>query len=135
MTDKTPPCQRPENDPDDWFIGRDGKQYSDDDFLTEDEIRGISKAVLPIDGETSEQHRDRVDLAISTAEAGRKRAALQRRRHAREKCHDCYFRTNCLQRAIDEDQQHGTWGGYFEEQIRELRKKIAQRRRARRPAE
>lgn len=36
------PCSDPANDPDDWFIGRDGRQYSEDQ-LTEEEFE-VAKA-------------------------------------------------------------------------------------------
>jgi hypothetical protein len=126
------PCSDPQNSPNDWFISRDGKQYPDDDFLSESEIRGISKSVLPIEGETAEDHRDRVEAALTVASAERRRTSLIARRHARDKCHtECYFRTACLGRALDEHQDHGTWGGYYEEELRELRKAIASRRKKR----
>ena len=131
MTYQTP-CNSPENNSDDWFISRDGKQYPDDDFLTEDEVRGITKSVLAVDGETAEEHRDRVDTALAVASGERKRRSLISRRQARDKCHtDCYFRTQCLGRALDEHQDHGTWGGYFEEELREVRKEIARRKKNR----
>lgn len=132
MTYQTP-CHSPENDPEDWFISKDGKQYADDDFLSEAEVRGITKAVLDITGETAEEHRDRVDSAIRAAESDRKRRALQRRRHAKEACHnDCYFRTTCLGLALEPNSPatHGTWGGYYEEELKEIRSE--QRKRARR---
>lgn len=132
MTYQTP-CSSPENDPNDWFISKDGKQYVDDDFLTEAEVAGLTRSVLPIEGETAEQHRDRVDLTIRVAESDRKRRALASRRHAKEACHGCYFRTACLDRALTEVQGHGTWGGYYEEELKEIRRE--QGRRARRRAQ
>lgn len=123
------PCAAPGNNPDDWFISRDGKQYPDDDFLTDAEISGIKKAVLRIEGETSDQHRDRVDKAIAVAEADRKRKALQRRRHAKEDCMSCYSRIECRDKALAPitPATHGTWGGYFEEELRSLRVEIVRR--------
>lgn len=123
------PCNDPEKNPDDWFISRDGKQYPDDEFLTEDEIRGITKSVLPIQGETPEEHRDRVDRALNHAESERKRRALAARRHAKEDCFGCPIRTQCLGRALEEEQAHGTWGGYYEEELREIRREISRRKR------
>lgn len=127
------PCQEPDNDPDDWFIGRDGKQYPDDDFLTEDEVRRISKTVLAKSGETAEEHRDRVDAALAAAERDRRRKALARRRHAKEECFGCPFRSGCLEKALEENTPatHGTWGGYFEEELRTIRLEIARRKRKR----
>jgi len=131
MTYQTP-CSSPDNDPNHWFISRDGKQYPDDDFLTEEEVRGIVKSVLPIEGESDEDHLLRADAALSVATAERRRRALSLRRKAKDKCHtDCYFRTACLDRALSEHQDHGTWGGYFEEELREIRKEIARRKKNR----
>ena len=128
MTYQTPCAES--NSPDDWFISRDGKQYPDEDFLTDEDVRLISLSVLIKPGETPEDHRDRVDRAVRAAEADRKRQALQRRRHAREACHECYFRSQCLDRALSRGLEHGTWGGYFEEQLRDIQSEIARRRRA-----
>jgi hypothetical protein len=126
------PCSSPDTDSNDWFISRDGKQYPDDDFLSEGEISGLTKSVLPIEGETAEEHRDRVDAALAVASGERRRLALISRRQAKDKCHtDCYFRTQCLTRALDEGQDHGTWGGYYEEELREIRKEIARRKKSR----
>lgn len=129
------PCSASGIDPDDWFIGRDGKQYPDDEFLTEAERRGISRSVLPIGGETAEAHQERVDRALRAAEADRRRAALQRRRKAREACYSCPLRGECLDQALREEQNHGTWGGYYEEELREIRREISRRKRARRSPE
>lgn len=137
MTVQKTPC---ETSPEDWFIQKDGKQYRDDDFLTDAEVRGLTRSVLRIDGETAEEHRDRVDRAIATAEADRKRAALQRRRHAREACHlECPLRLQCLGLGMmPENLEHGIWGGYYAEerqQIEEVRlARIAERQEASSPS-
>lgn len=125
------PCASPENDPNDWFISKDGKQYADDEFLSQEDRDRIAKTVLAKPGEDAVEHETRVDAAIRQAEATRKRAALARRRHAKEACHDCYFRTACLDRALSEEQYHGTWGGYYEEELREIRREISRRKRRR----
>lgn len=122
MTYQTP-CQT--GNPDDWFIGRDGKQYPDDDLISEAELRGLKRAVLPIEGETEEQHRDRVDSSIQALENERRRQGMIRRRKARDACYDCYLRLQCLDRALDGNESHGTWGGYTEEQLRAIRKEKA----------
>lgn len=128
MTDQKP-CSSPDNDPEDWFISRDGKQYPDDEFLTDAERQGIARSVLQIMGESAEGHQRRVDRAITHVEAERRRRALQRRRQAREKCYSqCKVRTDCLEKALKGDHVHGTWGGYLEEELRELRKEIARRK-------
>lgn len=126
----SPPCNRPEKNPDDWFLSKDGKQYPDEDFLTDAEVRGLAASVLRIEGETYEEHQARVDRALRAARADRRRKALRRRRDAKAACQTCYFRTDCLDKAIDEQIPHGTWGGYYEEELRELREAIEQRRNA-----
>lgn len=128
MTYQTP-CSSPQNDPNDWFISRDGKQYADDEFLTEDEAARVRRSVLRKPGESEYDHETRVDAALRQAESARKRKAIQKRRHAKEACFDCYFRTSCLDRALDEEQTHGTWGGYYEEELRQIRSERARRRR------
>jgi hypothetical protein len=129
MTYQTP-CSS--NNPDDWYISRDGKQFPDDDFLTETEVQGIIRSVLRIEGETDEEHLARSDAALSNAAAERRRLALIRRRQARALCHtDCNLRTACLGRALEKNEDHGTWGGYFEEELREIRREIARRKRNR----
>ena len=128
MTDIRLPCR--EGDPDDWYIGRDGKQYPDEDLLDDDARREILEEANRRDL-SGEERVTFIEKAEDRAEADAKRAALQRRRHAKEACHDCLFRTRCLQQAIDNDETHGTWGGYYEEEIREIRREISKRRRAR----
>lgn len=129
MTDELRlPCQESET-PDDWFISRDGKQYTDEELLT-DEDRYMAWSSIE-NAERRELTTEEKDRAIDRAEAEVKRINLQRRRHAREACHDCLFRTRCLDRALREGIEHGTWGGYFEEQIREIRREISRRRRGR----
>lgn len=130
MSELRLPCRESET-PDDWFIGRDGKQYSDEDLLT-DEVR---LSVLVEANERGLEGSERVEFierAEDRAEADAKTAALQRRRHAMEACHtDCLFRTRCLDMALDGDLRHGTWGGYYEEQIAEIRDERDRRRLAR----
>lgn len=132
MTYQSPSCKSPDADPDDWFISRDGKQYPDEDFLTEAEVRGISKSVLAIGGETAEEHQARVDSALNAAGSERKRQRLIARRRAKERCYECPLRLECLNRALDNGYEHGTWGGYYEEELREIRKEIARRKRNKR---
>lgn len=130
MTDLRLPCR--EGNPDDWFIGRDGKQYPDEDLLDDDARLAILEDVND-QGLTGDARVQAIERAEDRAEADAKTKALQQRRHAKEACHDCLFRTRCLQIAIDGDIQHGTFGGYYEEEIREIRREISRRKRARRP--
>lgn len=112
------PCQDPANDPEDWFISRDGKQYPDDDLL--DEETRLKIATLDEDEQAK---------VTEAAEAEALKASLRRRRHARDKCYtECLLRTACLNQALETGVEHGTWGGYHEEQLRELRRAIERRR-------
>jgi hypothetical protein len=128
MTDLRLPCK--EGDSDDWFIDRHGKQYADDELVSPDEIAAHLAERDP-DGELSAEDRDRLVDGLESAARSR---ALQRRRQARQACHtDCLIRTQCLGLAIEDEMQHGTWGGYYEEEIRQIRLEITRRRnRARR---
>lgn len=129
------PCEQPENDADDWFIEKDGKQYPDDELLTQDQRDAIADEIMAkaaTDGElTIEQARDAADEAIEAAEEEAVKDALTRRRHARDKCHvDCYFRLQCLGLALaDNAPTHGTWGGYYQEELRRIRSLRDQRTR------
>ena len=125
------PCADRKNDPNDWFIRPDGKQYTDDEFLTEDERRGVSRSVLPIGGETAEDHEARVKRAINAAIGNRRRAALARRRAAQSLCRTCPIMIECMTRALDDNETHGTWGGLLEEELAETRREQARRRRRR----
>ena len=125
------PCNSPDADPQDWFIRSDGKQYSFDQFLTDAEKAGVARSVLPIGGETFEEHEARVKSATKAAESNRRRAALTRRRKAKEACFTCPIQDSCLGQALDRGETHGTWGGYLEEELAEIRREQARRRRRR----
>ena len=116
-----PPCRRPENNPEDWFIGRDGKQYSDDELIgVEARARAAGKALEAApDGLTVTQYLAIANKAIHAAEAEAKRLSLVRRRKARQACHvDCILRLHCLDAGLEVP--YGTWGGYFEEERAEI---------------
>jgi hypothetical protein len=115
------PCQNPENNPDDWFIGRDGKQYPDDDLLTEAGVEDIFTEVRSRITPEEDGYVEEADKAIARAEAQAKREALIARRKARAACYECYFRGRCLDIALDNVETHGTWGGYYEEELRQIR--------------
>lgn len=114
------PCADPENDPNDWFITLHGKQYNDEVFVTESEKLRMAKTVLWRAGEPVAEHQDRVDRAVAALERERRRKALQKRRHAREKCRQCPIRQECLDTALEKQIEHGTWGGLFEEERRRI---------------
>lgn len=132
MTDEIRlPC-REEGEPDDWFIRHDGRQYAGDEYLTQEERDRISDEVMAVAAEddilTVEEARDAADRAIDRAEEAAKTALLRRRRRARQACYDCLLRTRCLDLAIKGDERHGTWGGYYEEEIKQIRDLIEERR-------
>lgn len=126
MSDLRLPCR--EGDHDDWFISRDGKQYPSDDLLDDDDRLLILEEANRLEL-TGEARVEFIEKATDRAESDAKRAALRRRRHAKEDCGGCLFRTRCLAMAIEGDFQHGTWGGYYEEEIREIRREITRRKR------
>lgn len=123
MTYQTP-CRQPENDSNDWFLSKDGKQYPDEPL-----IENLESFVADAIANGDERPEEKI---IATATQDALKDALRRRRHAREKCHECYFRMDCLDKALRGDEMHGTWGGYYEEELREIRKEIARRKRVRR---
>lgn len=119
----TQPCADPSNNPNDWFISKDGKQYSDEDLTTEEEVRLMLKDAEEV-GLTVTW-----DAAWDQLEALGKRDALTRRRHAKDKCFtECYFRLQCLDRALRDQPAHGTWGGYDEDELQVLYEKLNARR-------
>lgn len=125
MSDLRLPCQ--EGDPEDWFISKDGKQYPSDELLDDDDLIAILEAANE-QGLTGEERVNFIEKATDRAEADAKRGALQKRRHAKEACQSCLFRTRCLDKVLEGDFQHGTWGGYYEEEIREIRREIRRRK-------
>lgn len=120
------PCERPENDPQDWFIEKDGKQYPFDDLITDDDVADYLERVdPPVDQVSIKDIRE-----ILEAEAVKD--ALVRRRHAKDKCHvECYFRLQCLEMALDQHERYGTWGGYYAEELRAIRRTRDARQRRR----
>lgn len=126
------PCADRKNDPQDWFIRADGKQYPFDDLLTQPERRGISRSVLPIGGETAEEHEVRVERALNAAVNNRKRIALARRRRALSLCwSECPIREACFTTQMEQRSVHGTWGGFLEEEWEEIRREQTRRSRRR----
>lgn len=127
------PCARPENNPDDWFISRDGKQDP------EESIPGASEEDIQ---KALDSEEERLGRPLDEREAGKiagrlyndaQRAQLQLRRHAKDKCYtDCILRTQCLDVALQSGERHGTWGGYYEEELREIRRGISRRERRQR---
>ena len=120
MTDRLPPCADPANDPQDWFISANGKQYSFDRLLTDAEDAGIRRSVLWIRGESERDHAERVEAAVKAAEDNRKALALRRRQAAKSKCYACPIRVECGRGAVERGEMHGTWGGLFEEELSEV---------------
>lgn len=125
MTDQTP-CRDPQNDPEDWFIDKDGKQYPDDDFVTTQQVNDAADAIPGFDKDDLDQW----ETLVETLEEDAKKTALRKRRHARDKCYtECYFRTHCAQAALDTRPEHGTWGGYYREELKVLYKDLDARKR------
>jgi len=102
------PCEDPANDPEDWFLERDGKQYVDDVLVTDEELENVHW----------EQRADYVEGLTDL----RVRAALRRRRHAKDKCFTlCEQRASCLSQALDGlTIEYGIFGGYDREERREI---------------
>lgn len=126
------PCADRTNDPQDWFIRPDGKQYSDEDLLTEQERHRITLSVLRVSGETADEHENRCRAARNAARNNRRRSMLTRRRQAKDLCWTkCEMREACLEQALERVERHGTWGGYLEEEITAIREEQARRRRRR----
>jgi len=119
------PSQRSET-PEDWFISRDGRQYSDEPHLTDEQRDEIINTV-PL-GPQDDGWSEAVEEALEDAMAKAKQAAIVRRRHAKDACFvDCYFRLMCLDIALRDRPMHGTWGGYYEEELQVLYDKIDER--------
>lgn len=124
------PCANPENDPDDWYISRDGRQYPDDELVTEAQVMAHLNEVDPHGTRSTAE----IESVWDSLEAVAVKDALRRRRHAKDKCHtECYFRLQCLDKALEDvtPATHGTWGGHYEEELREIRREVARRKRAR----
>lgn len=124
----TVPCESKDNDPEDWFIRADGKQYSDDPMPGYNNAEVLQAWVVEesrLGRLLTPEEEVKVDNRVF---ADAKRAQLARRRHAREECFGCYFRTNCLDLAVKNNESHGTWGGYFEEDLVKLQSEIQARR-------
>lgn len=121
------PCKE-SGDPDDWFIGRDGKQYPDQEFVHIEDVAVHIHDAMP-DRDPESVTVDEVDEIMEHLERDAKREALIRRRKARDKCHnECLFRTRCLDLAITTGAAYGTWGGYYEEEVRVLQAEIRRRK-------
>lgn len=129
-TELRTPCG--EGDSEDWFIRADGRQYAHDPVLSDEQIAAIHDE--PEHGEPgTEEWEESVQRAIGRAEVDARTAALQRRRHAKEACFtSCLYRLECLTAALDNHEVHGTWGGYYEEELLRIRRqRDAGRARAR----
>lgn len=56
--------------------------------------------------------------------------ALEQIAAAKQICAECNVREDCLQYALESNQEAGVWGGYAEDERRRLRKRwLAERRR------
>lgn len=110
------PCADQANDPEDWFIERDGRQYADEQVVTDAQV-GERMQQAYLEDRTCGEDEMRAEL-----EAEATKAALVRRRHAKDKCYTCYGRIACLSLALaDEPPRHGIWGGYYGEELKLIR--------------
>lgn len=129
--DYVQPCARPENDPDDWFIEKDGRQYVDEPVLTDQEIVDLEEGFEPASvseaasARLSDAHQEAIDAKLAEN--------LVKRRHAKDKCFtECYSRTKCLGLALGPNApSHGTFGGYYPEELRQIRDLRDERQRQR----
>ena len=113
MISKTP-C---EADPDQWFTERDGRRYDDELLVSEAELHATIVA--------RQDDLVTVDEILDDLVEVRVKERLVERRHARDACHlECKVRTLCLQKALDNREPYGIWGGYFPEQRRALEREI-----------
>ncbi len=119
------PCARPENDPNAWFIERDGRQYPDETLVTEEEL------TQALEIRTQDEGESRMGFAIRVMEDlvdTKLRLRLISRRHAKDACFtQCIFRMHCLNVATVNEEQHGTWGGYYPEERRQIEKLRAEK--------
>jgi hypothetical protein len=128
VTTQHTPC---EADPDKWYIDRDGRKFDDEVLVTEADIRDLGG--LPEGAPVEDIDAEAV---IDGLVADRVKARLVERRHARDACFaECLVRTQCLQLALDNQEQYGIWGGYFPEQRRQLEREIEARKDRRRARE
>ena len=123
MSAASTPC---EANPDQWFTERDGRRYDDEALVTEDDVQ----AALAKAGEIPWAEAEELIDDLTEAKV---KERLRERRHARDDCHlKCPVRTLCLQKALDNREPYGIWGGYYPEQRRALEREIdarAERRR------
>lgn len=120
MTAKTP-CSA---NPDQWYTERDGRRYDDEPLVTEDDVQQI---MADLDGESISVVEEAVDDFV--AEATRQR--LIERRQARDACFTCPVRLPCLDKALENREQYGIWGGYYPEMRRSIERELDKREEAR----
>lgn len=89
-----PPCARPENDPDDWFIERDGRQYPDDQMTLRDQKAAQTRRRHARDKCHVECYARLSCLAVALGDAGPTPGKL--------------------------DIEHGIRGGYYPEELRQI---------------
>lgn len=125
----TPPCRAPENDPDDWFIEKDGRQYDDEELLTDAQRQAIVVEVLAGTTANDPNVLEKTEAAVDEANAEAGRTALARRRRAKDACAtECPVRQWCLGDLEDGDHEYGTRGGYYPEERRAMLRLLKRRR-------
>lgn len=118
---KKTPCQQ--GDPEDWFIDRRGLRDDDEALVTFEEAEYETRA--------AERPESEVADVFEEMHAERAKARLATRRHAKDACFtECSVRTQCLATALEIRPSHGTWGGYYEEELGKLYRALDARRSA-----
>jgi hypothetical protein len=127
MSEYVTPCADPKNNPEDWFIEKDGRQYADDQVLSVADTDAVARELGP------EASTEEYEEAMAAKASENLKAALIRRRHARDKCHvECYARLQCLSIALgDTAPKYGIWGGYYPDQLDQIRDLRDKRQKAR----
>lgn len=125
MTFVVPPCGSTENDPNDWYLEKDGRQYVDEPVLAADEVRALWDQCV-VDGTDPM-------TALQQATEDRLAENQKRRRDAKAKCfHECPMRTMCLEKGFGDGSRietYGIWGGYDGSELRSMQRELRKRRK------
>lgn len=123
------PCKT--GDPEHWFISRNGRQYGDDALLPPEALAIVREAADDEGIDTA--HADRLyEETVAMLETAELKARAMLRRHAKDACFtQCPVRLWCLDKAMREGHEHGTWGGYYEEELDKMRAELNRRRQLR----
>ena len=114
------PCQL--GDPEDWFINRHGEYRGEIPELTEEQEQAVrAEADAGLGSQILGAEREQlIQKAVDAAAKALVDEMLLRRRRAAEACAGCPVRSACLDTALNNVEQYGTWGGVFEEDIQKF---------------